>query len=76
MKDERLLDRRKTQEKEGIEIYLKYGGFEEDFRGPVDQVLRALMSSLQKIHPGLELLSQVQLTVDLQDLIKKMEGIV
>ena len=76
MREERLLDVKRADKPEEIEIYVKYGGFEEDFKGPVDQVLRALISSLDKIYPGLEVLSRVRLTVDLQELIEKIEGVV
>ncbi|MDH5687500.1 MAG: hypothetical protein OEZ48_06540 [Candidatus Bathyarchaeota archaeon] len=76
MREEKLLDVKEEDKRDDIEIYVKYGGFEEDFKGPVDQVLRALISSLDKICPGLEVLSRVRLTVDLQGLIEKMEGIV
>jgi hypothetical protein len=76
MKEENLLNVKRSDEEENIEVYVKYGGFEEDLKGPVDQVLRALISSLDKICPGLEILSRVRLTVDLQQLIEKMEGIV
>ena len=76
MKEEKLLNVKGVDKQEDIEIYVKYSGFEEDLKGPVDQVLRALISSLDKIYPGLEILSQVQLTVDLRELIGKMKGIV
>ncbi|UCE43679.1 MAG: hypothetical protein JSV57_04805 [Candidatus Bathyarchaeota archaeon] len=76
MKEEKLLNMKTQDEQEHIEIYLKYSGFEEDLKGPVDQVLRGLFSSLNKIHPSLELLSKVQLTVDLQGLIEEMKDIV
>jgi len=76
MKEEKLLDLKRSNGSDNIEIYVKYGGFEEDFKGPVDQVLRALISSLDKIYPGLEVLSRVRLTVDLQELIAKIEGVV
>jgi hypothetical protein len=76
MKEEKLLNMKERDEEEHIEIYVKYGGFEEDLRGPVDQVLRALLSSLSKIYPSLEVLSKVQLTVDLQEIIEEMEDII
>lgn len=76
MKEEKLLNMKGQDEQEHIEIYVKYGGFEEDLRGPVDQVLRALFSSLNKIHPSLEVLSKVQLTVDLQEIIEEMKDII
>ena len=74
MKEEKVLNMKDKQE--NIEIYVKYGGFEEDFKGPVDQVLRALILSLDKIYPSLEVLSQVRLTVDLQELMEKMKDII
>lgn len=72
MSKEELLDTKKKE----IQIYVKYNEFEEDFKGPVDQALRALMSFLDKIYPSLEILTQVRLTVDLQELIEQMKDIV
>jgi len=76
MRDEKLLNVKGSDKREEIEIYVKCSGFEEDFKGPVDQVLRALISSLDKIYPSLEVLSQVRLTVDLQELMEKMKDII
>lgn len=72
MREEKLLDTKKKE----IQLYVKYNEFEEDFKGPVDQVLRALMSFLDKIYPSLEILTQVRLTIDLQELIEQMKDIV
>ena len=72
MNKEKLL---KMSEKE-IKIYVKHGEFEEDFKGPVDQALRALIAFLDKIYPSLEILTQVQLTVDLQKIIEQMKDII
>jgi len=76
MRERKLLNMKRPNQHEDIEIYVKYCGFEEDFKGPVDQVLRALISSLDKIYPSLEILSQVKLTVDLRELIEKMKDII
>lgn len=76
MTEEKALNVKEAEKQKEIEIYVKYGGFEEDLKGPVDEVLRALISSLDKIYPTLEVLSQVQLTVNLQELIEKMKGLV
>jgi len=76
MKEEKLLNTEKQNAQEPIEIYVKCGGFEEDLKGPVDQVLRALVSSLDKIYPCLEMVSKVQLTVDLQEIIEDMEDVI
>ncbi len=72
MSEEKLLKSRKKE----LEVYLKYDQFEEDFKGPVDQVLRALLAFLDKVYPGLEILSHVLLTVDLQELIEEIKDIV
>jgi len=72
MNEEKLVNLSKKE----IEIYVKYDQFQEDFKGPVDQVLRALMAFLDKVYPGLEILSQVRLTVDLQELIEKMKDVI
>jgi len=72
MSEEKLVNLSRKE----IEIYVKHDQFEEDFKGPVDQVLRALMAFLDKVYPGLEILSQVRLTVDLQELIERMKGVI
>ena len=72
MKEEKTLAIRE----EKIQIFVKIGEFEEDLKGPVDQVLRALMTFLDKIYPGLEILTQVRLTVDLQEIIELMKNVV
>jgi len=72
MSEEKLLNLKKKE----LQVYVKYDQFEEDFKGPADQVLRALIAFLDKVYPGLEILSQVQLTVDLQELIEEMKGII
>ena len=76
MSEEKLLNVKGMVKQKEIQIYVKHGKFEEDFKGPVDQVLRALMAFLDKIYPGLEVLTQVRLTVDLQTLIEKMRDVV
>ena len=72
MSEEKLLNLRKKE----LQVYVKYDQFEEDFKGPVDQVLRALIAFLDKVYPGLEILSQVRLTVDLQELIEEMKDVI
>ena len=72
MSEEKLLNLRKKE----LQVYVKYDQFEEDLKGPVDQVLRALIAFLDKVYPGLEILSQAQLTVDLQELIEEMKDVI
>ncbi len=73
MKDERrILDVGRN----GIEIYVKCGEFEEDIKGPVDEVLRALIAFLDEVYPSLEVLTKVKLTVDLHKIIEQMKDII
>lgn len=72
MNEEKTIE---VMEKE-IQIYVKHGDFEEDFKGPVDQALRALITFLDKIYPGLEILTKVRLTVDLQKVVEEMKDII
>lgn len=72
MSKEKLLNMRKKD----LQVYVKYDQFEQDFEGPVDTVLRALIAFLDKAYPGLEILSQVRLTVDLQELVEEMKDVI
>lgn len=72
MTEENLL---KSERKE-LHVYVKFNGFEEDIRGSPDDVLRALMAFLDRVYPGLEVLSRVRLTVDLHGLTEQMKDVV
>lgn len=72
MSKEKLLNMRKKE----LQVYVKHDQFEQDFEGPVDTVLRALIAFLDKVYPGLEILSQVRLTVDLQELVEEMKDVI
>jgi len=70
--EEKLL---KTEGKE-LQVYVKFNEFEEDIRGSPDDVLRALMAFLDRVYPGLEVLSRIRLTVDLHGLTEQMKDVV
>lgn len=72
MSEEKLLNLKKKE----LQVYVKHDKFEEDFKGPVDEVVRALIAFLDKVYPSLEILSQIRLTVDLQELIEEMKDII
>ena len=76
MSEEELLDVKGKMKQKEIQVFVKHGEFEEDFKGSVDQVLRALIAFLDRIYPNLEILTEVRLTVDLQTLIEKMRDVV
>ncbi len=72
MTEEKLL---RTEGKE-LQVYVKFNEFEEDIRGSPDEVLRALMAFLDRVYPGLEVLSHIRLTVDLHGLTEQMKDVV
>ncbi len=72
MTEEKLL---RTEGKE-LQVYVKFNGLEEDIRGSPDDVLRALMAFLDRVYPGLEVLSRIRLTVDLHGLTEQMKDVV
>jgi len=59
-----------------LQVYVKFNEFEEDIRGSPDDVLRTLMAFLDRVYPGLEVLSRIRLTVDLHGLTEQMKDVV
>jgi len=61
--------------KEAIEVKIKYKDIEKTISGNAEQVIRELLSFLSKIIPQLELLSQIALTVDINEFLLACKGI-
>ena len=59
-----------------LELFAKYKDMELRFKGKPDDVVRSLLKFLQQILPTYDLASKLTLTVDLEDLLEKMEGII
>ncbi len=59
-----------------MELSVKYGDMEVKFTGSEDEVLRALLGFLSKVVPSFELVQGLTLTVDLENLLKQVMGII
>jgi hypothetical protein len=61
---------------EMVEVSVKYQGMEVKFSGAANEVTRSFLSFMGKILPSYELLSRLTITVDMEDLLKNLEGMV
>ncbi|MEM3507194.1 MAG: hypothetical protein QW589_08835 [Candidatus Bathyarchaeia archaeon] len=61
--------------KEVIEVKIKYKDVEKTIIGNAEQVIRELLSFFSKIIPQIELLSQIALTVDMNEFLLACKGI-
>jgi len=59
-----------------LELFAKYKDMELRFKGKPDDVIRSLLKFIQQILPTYDLASRLILTVDLEDLLKNVEGII
>ncbi len=60
---------------ERVKIQAQVGEEKFEFEGSVDDALRALLSFLQKVYPALEVARKLTLTIDLEELLRSLEGI-
>jgi len=66
-----------VESKEGLlELFAKYRDMELRFKGKPDDVIKSLLKFVQQILPTYDLASNLILTVDLEDLLKNVEGII
>ena len=59
-----------------IEALVKYQGMEVRFSGTVNEVIRAFLEFMSKILPNYDLISKLTITIDLEKLLKDLEGII
>ena len=59
-----------------VEVLVKYQGMEVKFTGTVNEVTRAFLEFMGKIMPNYDLVSRLTITVDLEKLLKDLEGII
>ena len=63
-------------EEDLLEIFAKYRDLEIRFKGKPDEVIRSLLRLIQQILPTYDLASKLVLTVDLEDLLENVKGII
>jgi len=59
-----------------LELFAKYKDMELRFKGKPNDVIRSLLKFIQQIIPTYDLASKLILTVDLEELLKNMEGMI
>lgn len=65
-----------TTEESKVEVLVRYRGMEVKLNGSADEVTRAFLEFMEKMLPGLELVSRLVLTVDLEKLLNELQGII
>jgi len=63
-------------EEDLLEIFAKYRDLEIRFKGKPDEVIRSLLRLIQQILPTYDLASKLILTVNLEDLLENVKGII
>jgi len=63
-------------EEDLLELFARYKDMELRFKGKPDDVIRSLLRFIQQILPAYDLASKLVLTVDLEGLLKSVEGII
>jgi hypothetical protein len=58
-----------------LELNVKYGDIQVKFNGKKDDVIRSFFSFLSKILPAYEFVSKLTLTIDLEELLKSLVGL-
>lgn len=59
-----------------IEVFVRYQGMEVKFSGNINEVTRSFLDFMSKILPSYALVSRLTMTMDLEGLLKDLEGIV
>jgi hypothetical protein len=65
-----------SKEESNLEVVMKYKDMETKFTGKSDDVIRALLKYVSQILPGYELISGLTLTVDMENLLKNIKGLI
>ena len=59
-----------------VEVLVKYQGMEVKFSGTSSEVIRSFLEFMSKILPNYALVSRLTITVDLEKLLKDLEGVI
>ena len=63
-------------EEDLLELSARYKDVELKFKGKPDDVIRSFLKFIQQILPTYDLASKLALTIDLEDLLRSLEGII
>ncbi len=59
-----------------VEVFVRYQGMEVKFSGTSNEVMRLFLDFMSKIFPNYDLVSRLTINVDLESLLKSLEGII
>ncbi|MEM2094334.1 MAG: hypothetical protein QXI32_03450 [Candidatus Bathyarchaeia archaeon] len=59
-----------------VEVTVRYRGMEVKLNGRPEEVVKAFLELMEKVVPGFELVSGLVLTVDLERLLKDLQGVI
>ena len=59
-----------------VEVLVKYQGMEVKFSGTSNEITRLFLDFMGKIFPNYELISRLTMTVDLESLLRSLEGVI
>lgn len=65
-----------SKEESNLEVVIKYKDVETKFTGKPDSIINALLNYVSKVLPGYDLVSGLTLTVDVEDLLKNIKGLI
>jgi|YelNatPaOPRAMG01_1025707.scaffolds.fasta_scaffold118521_1 hypothetical protein len=63
-------------EEDWVEVTVRYKGLEKTVRGDPNAVVSELMAFFASLMPGLEVLSKISLSVDVEALLRDCEGVI
>jgi len=58
-----------------LKVHLEYNETKIDFEGSPEEVIKAFLDFISKVYPTYKIVKSLTLTVDLEDLMKKLDGI-
>jgi hypothetical protein len=65
-----------SKEESQLEVVIKYKDVETKFTGTPDSVIRSLLNYVSQVLPSYELVSGLTLTVDFEDLLRNVKGLI
>jgi len=66
----------KKGESPKLKVTIKYGTLESTCEGSADEVMKFIFRFIRDVYPDYGIISRLTLTVDLKDLLKKLEGVI
>jgi len=66
----------RSEQEPKLELVAKYADMEVRFTGSPSEVVRGLLAFLSRIIPAFELVSELTISADLEDLLKRLKGII